>query len=71
MEAALSSYVATKDNGRGELESPQMAFAFCYVASHFYLDLIAEDDGISILDFIAARKDELIRLVDDETPKDY
>ena len=65
-EAALSSYVVTQDNVPGELESPHMAFAFCYVASHFGLGLISKDEGPSILDFVEARKDELIRLIDDE-----
>ena len=68
-EAALSSYVVTQDNVPGELESPHMAFAFCYVASHFGLGLISKDEGPSILDFVEARKDELIRLIDDEKNK--
>lgn len=68
-EAALSSYVATQDNVPGGLQSPPMAFAFCYVASHFGLGLITEDEGRSILDFVEARKVELIRLIDDETNK--
>ena len=51
-EAALTSYVATKDN-MGELfDIPQMSFAFSYIASHFGLDIIGENKCSDILDFI-------------------
>jgi len=34
-EAALSSYVATLETAPDSMADPQMAFAFCYIASHF------------------------------------
>jgi len=68
-EAALSSYVATQDKAAVEFESPVMAFAFCYVASHFGLGLITEEHGYSIIEFVEVRRAELIHLIDDEKNK--
>ncbi len=62
-EGALATYVANSnpdgiDHG---LESrPLLAFAVCYVTSHYVLDLINEADAESVLDFCG--------LNDDRTP---
>ena len=68
-EAALSSYVATQDHAAEVFQSPVMAFAFCYVASHFGIGLIAEKDGYAILEFIESKQAELIRFISDEENK--
>lgn len=68
-EAALLSYVATLDHAAEVFQSPVMAFAFCYVASHFGIGLITENDGHSILGFIEARQSELLDLINDEKNK--
>src|SRR6516165_7724560 len=39
-EAALSSYVASQELAGSALDDPYLAFAFCYLASHFGLGLI-------------------------------
>ena len=59
-DAALSSYVATKENVGGLFDIPQMSFAFCYLASHFGLDLIDESTLPKIMEFVESRLDDLI-----------
>ena len=64
--AALTSYVATKDN-MGELFNiPQMSFAFSYIASHFGLDIIGENKCSDILDYVEQNIDLLIGLTKQE-----
>ncbi len=58
-DAALSSYVATSDLGDDLLDKPQVAFAFCYIASHFGLGLIDETTASELLDHIAEHADTL------------
>jgi hypothetical protein len=60
-DAALASYVATSDLGDRRLDRPQVAFALCYVASHFGLDLIDEEAAAEILDSLSEHADTLIR----------
>lgn len=65
-EAALSSYVASCEDGDKEaLKDPRMAFTLCYVASHFALDLIAEEDATQVLEFIERHKKKFQCLVDE------
>lgn len=61
-EAALSSYVATKEIVGDLFDIPQMSFAFCYLASHFGLELIEENLSTEILDFVESRLDNLIAM---------
>ena len=65
-DAALSSYVATSDLGDGLLDKPQVAFAFCYIASHFGLGLIGEATASEILDHVAEHADVLAKRTDEE-----
>ena len=60
-DAALSSYVATSDLGDDLLDIPQVAFAFCYIASHFGLGLIDEATASEILDHVAEHADALAK----------
>jgi hypothetical protein len=58
-EAALSSYVAMTGRDAeslARLSSSQMAFAFCYIAAHFGLDLVSEEEASESLDYIAKRR---------------
>lgn len=68
VEAALSSYVASKSRGeeRGDrlFEDPLMAFAFCYLASHFGLDLVDESLFDEVMTFLEAHQKALRDLVD-------
>src|ERR1017187_7841221 len=41
-EAALASYVVTESEGPGSLPDPRVAFPFPYLASHFALNLLTE-----------------------------
>ncbi len=50
-DAALVSYVANKDENPILLD-PHMAFAFCYILSHYGLELISEPEGEELLCYI-------------------
>ncbi|WP_281649245.1 hypothetical protein [Parendozoicomonas sp. Alg238-R29] len=50
-DAALTSYVANKDMNP-ILIDPHMAFAFCYILSHYGLELIGEAEGEELLCYI-------------------
>lgn len=63
-EAALTSYVATQEIVGELFDIPQMAFAFCYIASHFGLDLIDENESAALLEHIENNLDRLIELCD-------
>jgi hypothetical protein len=34
------------------MADPQMAFAFCYIASHFGMGLLTDEEAAGLLDFI-------------------
>ena len=57
--AALSSYVATKDLGGHILDGPYISFAFCYLASHFALELVGESEVDEIMTYIEVHRKEL------------
>jgi hypothetical protein len=63
-EAALSSYVASKETVEDERSDPRFTFAFCYVASHFGLELITENEASRVLDFIETNREQLIDLIE-------
>ncbi len=62
-EAALSSYVATEDIPDRITTTPYMSFAFCYIASHYGLDLIKEKEANELIQYIEAHQDKLGELV--------
>ena len=51
-EAALSSLIATVSFDEDILSNPMMSFAFCYLSSHFGLDIINEDRVNEMMDYI-------------------
>ncbi len=61
-DAALTSYVATKEVVGDLFDIPQMAFAFSYIASHYGLDLIGDDECVRILDYIEEKLGYLCEL---------
>ena len=61
-DAALSSFVATKDSVDNLFEIPQMAFAFCYLASHFGLDLVDKNTLSEAMGYIESKLDYLIKI---------
>ena len=52
VEAALCTYVASEGNGL--LDDPRLAFALCYLASHFGLNLVSQNTVEEVMDQLAA-----------------
>ena len=48
------------------LDRPQVAFAFCYIASHFGLGLIDEATASQILDHVADNADTLVQRIEQQ-----
>ena len=63
-EAALRSYVASEDTGGDIFRIPQLSFAFCHLANHFGLDILAENRVAEIMDFLVDNRTELIQITD-------
>lgn len=51
-EGALSSYVATQERSPDVFNSPQIAFAFVYMAAHFALDLLEGQEVEAIMEYM-------------------
>ena len=62
-EAALSSYIATEEMTNGITATPCMSFAFCYIASHYGLELIDEKEANELLQYIEAHQNQLEELI--------
>jgi len=58
-EAALSSYVASQKQVDSAFDDPYLAFAFCYLASHFGLDLISKERVEKVMGFLEENKARL------------
>jgi hypothetical protein len=58
-EAALGSYVLSESEGEGYLTDPRVAFAFTYLASHFALDLLTEEQVAELMDYIESHPETL------------
>lgn len=58
------SYVGSEDECAVALRRPHLAFAFCYLASHFGLDLLAEDEVQEIMDYVGEHEARLVQLID-------
>ncbi len=52
VEAALCSYVASKENAGATLDDPYLAFAFCYLASHFGMNLVRQETIEDVMAFL-------------------
>lgn len=63
-EAALSSYIATRDRCEETLACPQIAFAFAYLASHFGLGLLASETVNLIMEFIESKQKEFLGMTE-------
>ena len=61
-DAALSSFVATEDSVDDLFQIPQMAFAFCYLASHFGFDLVDNNTLSEVMGYIESRSDYLVKI---------
>jgi hypothetical protein len=61
-DAALTSYVATKDGIPKALAVPQLAFAFAYLASHFGLDLLDAEQVEAVMEYVEQNEAMLLAL---------
>ena len=58
-KAALSSYVVTLEGRKATLSDPRLAFAFCLLASHFWLGLLDAATAESVMNFVERNADQL------------
>jgi hypothetical protein len=58
-EAALGSYVVTESEGAGSLADARVAFAFTYLATHFALNLLTEQQVAELMDYIESHPEAL------------
>ena len=63
-EAALASYIATRDATPEVFASPHIAFAFCYLASHHGLELLDETQTEKVMDYVERKRRPLARLIE-------
>jgi hypothetical protein len=61
--AALTSYVAMEEREPEVFSKPHLAFAFCYLAAHFGLDLVTEPVVARTMDFIVEHEAELAQMI--------
>ena len=64
VDAALSSYVATKEQVPEVFDDPCLSFAFCYLASHFGLGLLRHEDVDEAMTVIERNKADLREAID-------
>lgn len=64
--AALTSYSVMQGSAGELLDIPQIAFAFCYLASHFGLDLVDDNLVNSVMEFIVSHQGDLMARTDPE-----
>ncbi len=60
-EGALANYVANSDPDgidHGLEQRPLMAFAMCYIAAHYVLDLVDEEQATAALDYCEEAMDD-------------
>jgi hypothetical protein len=69
-EAALSSYVASKEQVGAALDDPHLAFAFCYLAAHFGLEIVTEQTVNEVMAFIEENPGASGRIIVEMTRKE-
>ena len=55
-QVALSNYIANMEINKEPLSDPYIAFTFCYLASHFGLDIIDEQQFESIMEYLEQKE---------------
>jgi hypothetical protein len=58
-EAALASYVVNQEDHKDALSSPIISFSFCYLASHYVLDLVSEESVEEVMTVIEKHPERL------------
>lgn len=62
----FASYLANKDEHPDELGSPQLSFAFAYLASHHGLELASPEVVDEVMEHVYLHRDRLAARVADE-----
>lgn len=62
-EAALASYVATRDGNVNVFESPHLSFAFCYLASHHGLGLLDATRAEELMEYVERSRKRLAGII--------
>lgn len=62
-DAALSSYVANREREPEAFAKPDLAFAFCYLAAHYGLDLVRADELEAIMDYVMAKDPLFVQML--------
>lgn len=62
-EAALCSYVASKEQVGVALDDPHIAFAFCYLAAQFGLGIVGEQTVHEVMAFVEENDVALARAI--------
>jgi hypothetical protein len=65
---ALASYVAMEEREPEVFSRPQLAFAYCYLAAHFGLDLVTERVLARTMEFIVEHEADLARMIERSHP---
>jgi hypothetical protein len=63
VDAALTSHFATNEQTPGIFDNPHLSFAFSYLASHFGLGLLKQEEVDKVMTFIENRQAELGRAI--------
>ena len=67
-DAAFASCLANKDEHPDELGSPQLSFAFAYLASHHGLELASPEVVNDVMEHVHLHRDRLAARAVDEEP---
>lgn len=62
-EAALASYIATREGNPKVFANPHLSFAFCYLASNHGLGLLGEARTEEVMDYVQRHRRSLARLI--------
>ena len=62
--AALSSYLVTKERSRDVFSTPGIGFAFVHLASHFALDLLEMEEAEATMEYIEGHQPELVQMTE-------
>lgn len=63
VDAALTSHFATNEQPPGIFVNPHLSFAFSYLASHFGLGLLKQEEVAEVMTFIENRQADLGRAI--------
>ncbi len=68
-EAMLASYVATEDQTECIFNNPHLAFGFGYLASHYGMGLLREDEISEIMEYLEGHEIELKSAIEKKIKK--